>query len=438
MYSAYSLLLTLGLVVLFPYFLLQALLHGKYVAGIRQRLGSIPPLANRDRPVIWIHCVSVGETQAARPLIEQLKHAYPDHFLVVSTITDTGQKLAQDLFRNVVHGVFYFPIDWRWTVRRALKIINPSAVLIMETELWPNFLSECSIRRIPVAVVNGRISPGSFQRYSWIKSFVARVLSCLAVGVMQSEVDAERIKALGLAPARLRIAGNLKFDSSSRPAGLTNEEVKRRFGFNSEVPVLLAASTHHPEERLILESFQKLRETIPLRLIMAPRHPERFQEVATLLKNSGLSWARRTDAPKSSDTEAQVLLLDTIGELTATYPLASIVFVGGSLIKHGGQNVLEPAAAGVCVVTGNYTSNFHAIVQLLNEADALVQLPPLEGDELVVELTTVFTDLLINEGRRQELGKRAQRIVIENHGATERTLGFIKPLLGARDPSFQG
>src|SRR6188474_3268833 len=201
MYLAYSLLLSLGLIVLIPHFLFQALAHGKYIAGLRQRLGAVP--RTNGKPVIWLHCVSVGETQAARPLAQRLKQTFPHHALVVSTITLTGQKLARDVFRNVAESVFYFPFDWRWSARRALKRINPTAVLIMETELWPNFLRECKARRIPVALVNGRISRRSFRRYMTIRFFLQRVLSCLSIAVMQSETDAERLASLGMAREKL-------------------------------------------------------------------------------------------------------------------------------------------------------------------------------------------------------------------------------------------
>src|SRR5215216_3093882 len=257
MYLGYSLLLSLGLLVLIPHFLLQALAHGKYIAGLRQRLGFVTPTSGKL--IIWLHCVSVGETQAARPLAQRLKQEFPHHALVVSTITLTGQKLAQDVFRNVAESVFYFPFDWRWSARRALKRINPTAVLIMETELWPNFLRECKAREIPVALVNGRISRQSFRRYRLIKFFLRRVLSCLSLAVMQSETDAERLKALGMANDRLFNAGNLKFDAElSSELTSKTEELRRRFAVDSNLPLILAASTHAPEEAIILESIQKL------------------------------------------------------------------------------------------------------------------------------------------------------------------------------------
>jgi 3-deoxy-D-manno-octulosonic-acid transferase len=428
MYLGYSLLLSLGLFVLIPHFLFQALAHGKYVAGLRQRLGSIPQV--NGKPVIWLHCVSVGETQAARPLAKRLKQQFPHHDLVVSTITLTGQNLAREVFRNDAAGVFYFPFDWRWTVRRALKAVNPAVVLIMETELWPNFLRECKARRIPVALVNGRISRQSYRRYRLIRPFLRRVLSSLSIAVMQSETDAERLKDLGMSNEKLFNAGNLKFDAEL--AGeLTSktEELRTRFVFDERVPLILAASTHAPEEQIILESVQKLRQ--PVRLMLAPRHPERFNEVASLLQTSGLSWTRRTNVPDANDATANIVLLDTIGELPATYELADIVFVGGSIVDKGGHNVLEPAAAGATVVTGAHTHNFHAIVDLMNEAGALVQLPALEDAAAGDELAYVFEKLLASPAEREELGRRAKQLISANQGAADRTMQLIAPLFSS-------
>src|SRR5215510_375516 len=306
MYLAYSLLLSLGLIILIPHFLFQALAHGKYIAGLRQRLGSVPRIDGK--PVIWLHCVSVGETQAARPLAQRVKQEFPHHALVVSTITLTGQKLAQDVFRTQAESVFYFPFDWRWSVRRALKAINPAAVLIMETELWPNFLRECKAQKIPVALVNGRISRQSFRRYKLIKFFLRRVLSCLSLAVMQSETDAGRLRALGMSDEKLYTAGNLKFDAEV--AGeLTSKtaEIRDRFGLRSGVPLVLAASTHAPEEEVVLDSIKQLQRA---RLMLAPRRPERFNEVAALIEKSGLSWSRRTGVPAADDANATVILLD--------------------------------------------------------------------------------------------------------------------------------
>jgi len=430
MYLGYSLLLSLGLLVLIPHFLFQALAHGKYVAGLRQRLGLVPPTSGK--PVIWLHCVSVGETQAARPLAQRLKQEFPHHALVVSTITLTGQKLAREVFRTQAESVFYFPFDWRWSARRALKRINPTAVLIMETELWPNFLRECKAREIPVALVNGRISRQSFRRYTLIRFFLKRVLSSLSLAVMQSETDAQRLQALGMSTEKLFTAGNLKFDAElgSELTGKTGE-IRERFGLQPDVPLILAASTHFPEEEIILETLKQIRTNQPVRLMLAPRHPERFNEVASLIQSSGLSWARRTNPAGPHDANATVILLDTIGELPATYSLATVVFVGGSIVDKGGHNVLEPAGAGSAVVTGAHTHNFHAIVDLMEEAGAIVQLPPVEGAAATEELTGALVGLLADPGQRAELGRRAKQLVTNNQGAAARTMKIIAPLLSA-------
>ena len=429
MYLAYSLLLTLGLLVLIPHFIYQVIAHGKYVEGLSQRLGKLDHIHKSSRPVIWLHCVSVGETQAARPLVKKLRDAFPGHALVVSTITATGQKLARQVFADDAESVFYFPFDWRWTVRRALNQINPDVVLIMETELWPNFLRECSYRKIPIALVNGRISRQSFRRYQLVRFFVTRILAYLNMAVMQSAADAERIESLGLDKGKLFIAGNLKFDVSSLPSITeTTETFRRRFRLVPDT-LILAASTHAPEEKIVIETFQRLRQNHKLRLLIAPRHPERFNEVAKLLEDSNLSWVRRTNSPQVTDSDVDVILLDTIGELPAVYSLASVVFVGGSIVDRGGHNVLEPASTGACVVTGYHTHNFQAITALLNEAEAIVQLPPIDFEKAVQCLTHELEALLDDEERRKQLGRRAKEIVENNRGAADRTIQLIRPLL---------
>ena len=428
MYLAYSLVWAVVLFLLSPYFIYQALVHGKYYEGLRQRLGNLPSFDKQ--PTIWLHCVSVGETQAARPLVDRLRKEFPDHALVVSTTTLTGQRLAQEVFVRDAYRVFYFPIDLRWCVRRSLRAVNPSVVLLMETELWPNFLRECGARNIPVGLVNGRISRSSYRGYVLVKDSLGRVLESLHIAVMQSEVDAERIRNLGMRADLIRTAGNLKFDARAVPStGPKTVEIRDRFGLSAGAPLILAASTHASEERIILESFKEIRRTKPVRLMVAPRHPERFAEVASLMQNSGLSWARRTNAPDDGDADAAVILLDTIGELPAIYALASVVFVGGSIIDRGGHNVLEPAVARVPVVTGAYTHNFHAIVGLLNKADAIIQLPRVDGDAASAELAKILNRLLASPQYCTDLSERALQLVAEHQGASERTMKLIAPLL---------
>jgi 3-deoxy-D-manno-octulosonic-acid transferase len=432
MYFVYSLLLTLGFLVLLPRFLFDAFRHGKYVAGFRERLGSLSGIESNGSPVVWIHCVSVGESQAARPLVQGLRRRFPDFVLVVSTTTLTGQILARELFKREAAKVFYFPFDWRWTVRRALKTINPSAVLIMETEIWPGFLRECHSREIPVAIVNGRISNQSFRRYQWIEGFVSRVLDCLSAGIMQTEADADRIRSLGLAANRVFVSGNVKFDAGSMPSSNSLAgDLQQRFDLTDETPLILAASTHSPEERLMLAAFQRLTEgsAQKIRLLLAPRHPERFAEVASLLDNSGLTWTRRSNPPGPIDKTCDAILLDTIGELSAIYSLAAVVFVGGSIANKGGHNILEPAAAGAAIVTGVHTHNFDEIVRTFAKDKAIIQLPVLSDGEADTVLGNTFRELLRDKQRRGELGQRAQHLVEQNAGATKRTLDLLDSLL---------
>jgi 3-deoxy-D-manno-octulosonic-acid transferase len=431
MYLVYSLLLGLGFLILLPRFAIDALRHGKYVEGFWERLGSIKPVKSNGRPLIWVHCVSVGETQAARPLIKQIKAQYPNHEIVVSTITATGQSLAQEFFKKDVERVFYFPFDWGWTTRRSLNALNPTAVLLMETEIWPGFLRQCKRQSVPVAIVNGRLSDQSFRRYRLIKGFMKRVLAFVDVAIMQTEADAERLTALGMDRERTFVAGNLKFDAGAlttvKPA---INKLSGRFSF-AEGPVILAASTHSPEERILLETFRLVLEKAspPPRLVIAPRHPERFAEVARLIESSGFRWARRSNTAADSDHQAEVILVDSIGELQSLYSLATIVFVGGSISRAGGHNILEPAAFAACVVTGPHTHNFRLIVHTFVDAKAVVQLPNIGETKITAELAAVFINLLDDEQLRTKLGRRARALVQQYLGATDRTLELLKPML---------
>ncbi|HVF51043.1 MAG TPA: 3-deoxy-D-manno-octulosonic acid transferase [Pyrinomonadaceae bacterium] len=437
MYFLYSILLTVGFIVLLPRFVFDAVRHGKYAAGFGERMGRTPqPDASltRGRPVIWLHCVSVGETQAARPLVSALGEHYPSHALVVSTTTRTGQTLARELFAQEAAAVFYFPFDWAWTVRRALRIVRPSAVLVLETELWPRFLRECNAARVPVALVNGRISDASFRRYRMIRPFIKRVVNQLTLAIMQTDADAARIRELGLAPARVRVSGNIKFDAQDETSeqSATTGLLRARFALDGARPLIVAASTHAPEERIVLAAFQKLRRAQPhrqARLLIAPRHPERFDEIASLLDASGLSWSRRSAQPDERDAQSDCILLDSIGELRGAYALATLVFIGGSIARTGGHNVLEPASHAKCIVTGAHTSNFASIVRAFLEQDALVQLPTLTDADAPDALARVFEDLLADDVRRQHIGANAHAALARSRGATARTLEMLGEVL---------
>lgn len=427
-YALYSLLLTFGFILLLPRFAIDALRNGKYVTGLRERLGNLPEINANGKPVIWLHCVSVGEARAAQSLVRAISSRFPNTGLVVSTTTVTGQQVARDLFREQAAAVFYFPIDWVWTVRRVLGRLQPAAILVMETELWPNLFRQANKRDLPVGLLNGRISDKSFGRYKLVRSFIRRVLNDLTVAAMQTERDADRIRELGMPADRINVSGNLKFDSA--PVGSKREVIgqnRERFGFDDDRPLIIAASTHEPEERVVLEAFKAVRQTISsARLLIAPRRPERFEEVAGLLAKSEFRWVRRSGPASAADTTADIVLLDSIGELGAVYPAATVAFVGGSIVPHGGHSVIEPAAHGICTVTGPHTQNFAAVVQALLDENALIQLPNSSGAS---ELARAFTELLRDEQQRRAIGERAKSVCDRNRGATDRTLELLSHIL---------
>ena len=441
MYLLYSLLLTLGLVILLPRFAVDALRAGKYVTGLRERLGRVSLQNDRDRPLIWLHCVSVGETEAAKPLVKALSERFPLHRLAISTTTVTGQQVAKRAFEDAAT-IFYFPLDLNWIVRRVLRTLRPSAVLIVETELWPNLLRECHRQSIPVALLNGRISQNSFRRYRWIRNFMRRVLANLSVAIMQSQADAERILELGMPADRLVTHGNIKFDGAELSETDTSlaESFRDRFGFSLDQNIIVAASTHDPEETIVIEAFRRLidsKNANSIRLIIAPRHPERFEAIAKLLDSSGLKCSRRSAPDSDFDRNANIILLDSIGELRAVYAIADVAFVGGSLAQRGGHNVVEPASQGVCTVTGPYMNNFAAITNALLEEDAIVQLPQVPVEEAAGVLALTLRDLLENHDRRQQIGQRARAVCDRNRGATEKTIQTISHFLRHSDPAEQ-
>jgi 3-deoxy-D-manno-octulosonic-acid transferase len=441
MYLLYSLLLTLGLVILLPRFAVDALRAGKYVTGLRERLGHVGLENDRARPLIWLHCVSVGETEAAKPLVKALSERFPLHRLAISTTTVTGQQVARRAFPDAAT-IFYFPLDLTRIVRRVLRILRPSAVLIMETELWPNLLRECQRQSIPVALLNGRISENSFQRYLWIRGFMRRVLGNISVAIMQSQTDAERILELGIPADRVLTHGNIKFDGaelSNADASLA-DSFRDRFAFSPAQKITVAASTHDPEEAIVIEAFRRLIESKKVnsvRLIIAPRHPERFAEIARQIETSGLKWTRRSAAEADSDRFADVILLDSIGELRAVFALADVAFVGGSIAQRGGHNVLEPASQGVCTVTGPHMNNFTAITNALLEEDAIVQLPEVPLEDAGGVLASTLQDLLESGDRRRQIGARARTVCDRNRGATEKTIRTISHLLHRTDSAKQ-
>ncbi|HEY0430134.1 MAG TPA: 3-deoxy-D-manno-octulosonic acid transferase [Pyrinomonadaceae bacterium] len=427
MYFLYSFLLTIGFIAMLPLFVLR---RGKYAAGFWQKLGFLPEFEPDGRKVLWLHCVSVGETNAARPLVREISENFPEYAIVVSTTTKTGQELARQVFKSEAALVFYFPFDWKFTVRRALKKIKPSVVLLMETELWFNFLRQANRSGARIAIVNGRLSEKSFRRYSYIKKTMRRVLHYVDLALMQERSDAKRMIELGIRASKVKVTGNVKFDQNFEENDVT-EYFRARFAISENSPLIVAASTHAPEESFVLQAFKDVwknsSDRLP-RLLIAPRHPERFEEVFEIVKKSGFDWVRRSEAESTRDKTAEIILLDSIGELRAVYPLAEIVFVGGSLIPHGGQSVLEPAIARNAIVTGFYTTNFADIVKEFLKQEAIIQLPGLEEREVSARLAEVFRELLQNAEKRRKLSANALGVIQVNRGATRRTIENLKTI----------
>ena len=429
MFLLYSFLLSVAFIALLPRFLFQR----KYAAGLRQRFGKLPDFDADGRKVLWLHCVSVGETNAARPLVKELVKTFPDYALVVSTTTLTGQTLAKEVFADDAELVFYFPFDWKFTVRRTLNHIKPNIVILLETELWFNFIRESHKSGVKVLIVNGRLSEKSVRRYGLIPKTMRRVLHHVDLALMQTSADMKRLLGLGSRGTKVRVTGNIKFDQDfdETETDLTRD-LRARFDVSDAAPLIVAASTHAPEEKWILQAFEKTRQdfqTNPPRLLIAPRHPERFAEVENLIAESGFKWAKRSAEHSIEDKFADVILLDSIGELRKIYPLAEVVFVGGSLIPHGGQSVLEPAISEKAIITGFYTSNFTEVVKEFLAQDALIQLPKLTDKEIPVKLAASFTELLKDREHREKSAKNAFAVIKKNRGATAKTVEHIKELL---------
>ncbi len=414
--------LAAAFLVALPYFLYKGSVTGKYFASFRERLGRLPANLNPDRrETIWVHAVSVGEVLAARPLLARLKARFPERRLVLSTTTTTGQALARRHLTGIVDALFYAPFDWPPVVRRVLEVVRPTLLVLVETELWPNLIHQAHRRGTRIAVVNGRISPRSFPRYRLVRRLLRPVLAEIDLLLMQAEPHAERAVAIGAPAERVRVPGNLKYDGLGD--GQVTPESERLLA-ERPGPLWVAGSTVEGEETLVLTAFREMRAVFPAaRLLLAPRHPERFEAVPALIAAAGFSGTRRTSLGAEGWREGDVLLLDTLGELASLYPAADVVFVGGSLVPKGGHNVLEAAVSGKAVVVGPHMENFQEIAREFLGEGALVQIAGAEslGAETVA--------LLRDDERRQRIGKQAQALVERNRGAVERTLEALAGLV---------
>ena len=401
----------------------------KHREGLLERLGRVPrrlgPLfaPPGERPLIWLHAVSVGEVLAITRLVGTLETAQPGYQIFISTTTRTGQALARERFGS--NRVFYCPLDLPWAVRAYLNALKPCLFVLAETEFWPNLLSGCFRRGIPVAVVNARISDRSWPRYRRLRVLWRPFLSRLSDVLAQSQTDAERLLAIGCRPESVTVAGNLKFDVRAAQEADATRILK---GISGELRLIVAGSTLESEESALLDAWPQLLAADPqLAMVLAPRHPERFIAVASLLEKSGIPWRKRSDWNKESSQQllsGEIVLLDTIGELASVYSLASVAFVGGSLIPAGGHNPLEPAQFGVPIVMGPHYANFRAIVEDLRTHNAL----RVAAKE---ELAAALIDLLRDRSAAEAMGLRAKEVFDRQAGATDRCVGALRELLAA-------
>ena len=430
MYVLYSAALAVALVLAAPFWAYRAMRHGKYRAGFGERWGRIParlglPLAGGS---IWVHAVSVGEVLAVSGLVQELRARFPERRVLISTITTTGQKLAAERFGP--ENVFYFPLDFAFAVRAWLRALRPEMVVLAETEFWPNFLRLAKAGGARIAVVNGRISDRSWPRYRRFRGLMQPVLDNVDLFLAQSEEDRRRLVEIGAAAERVQVSGNLKFDAKPPGSVPLADELRAAMARSGAGPVLVCGSTVEGEESMLLRAFKAVLERYPrTMMLLAPRHPERFEQVAGLLAASGVRFQRRSQWSAASEVAGSVFLLDSIGELASTYALAQVAFIGGSLVARGGHNVLEPAYYGAAILVGPHTENFRDTISLFRKANALRVVTP-------DELAPAFLQLLEDDRQRQGMGRRATDLLRAQSGATARTLAALDAFLN-RQPAAE-
>jgi 3-deoxy-D-manno-octulosonic-acid transferase len=453
-YLVYSLLMGLAAILLTPYWLIQGIRHGKYLSNLKARLGlafpALEKLPAERSAAIWLHAVSVGEVLAGVTLAKRLKDEFPERALVVSTTTITGQALAKERM-PFADAVIYFPLDWAFCARRALAAVRPALVVVLETEIWPNFLREAARRNVPVIFLSGRISDRSFARsHTWLslagfylRPFLRDALAHASGFWMQSKKDAKRVIALGAPPEKVKVGGNLKYDlelpKSTPLAEWLGEELKR----SGRRPLIVAGSVVATEEPLALIAFGVTQGEHPKALlVLAPRKPERFDAAAAFVTESQRKYVRRSSLnvpspggqalggnEKQLGDDVTVLLLDSIGELASLYRLADGVFVGGSLVESGGHNILEPAAFGKVPVFGESMENFAEIAHRFVAAEAAIQVASPE------DAGVSWIELLRDPARDKRMGETGRRLMDESRGATDRALDAIRAYIASGQSS---
>lgn len=441
MYFFYSVLMAIVMVLLAPYFALQGLRRGKYLASFRQRMGHLPRTLSGENSAassIWVHAVSVGEVLAAKPLIDRLKQRLPDRRIFLSTTTATGQRVARERITSA-DGIFYFPFDWPAPVRRDFRRLRPGLVVILETEIWPNFMREADRANIPVIFVNSRISDKSFRRFRRFKpligKFFERVLHNADLLLVQSAEDARRLKEMGAPATRIEISGNMKYDHEPPAPAVFGNWLARQMREQERWPLLVAGSVVAGEEEIVLAAYDIVqRQWRHALFVLAPRKPERFDAAVRAVEERGWKAIRRSslDMHAPLDENCDVLILDSIGELAGLYSLADAVFVGGSLVPSGGHNILEPAWFSKPPVFGPSMENFRDVAARFSSSGAGVQVAN------AAQLGKVWVDLIRDPSRSAEMGRKARALVEANRGATARTLARIAELLEGFSQSPRG
>src|SRR6266849_2748003 len=457
MYWLYSLAASLALLLSAPWWLLRMARYNKYRAGLAERLGFVPKrLCGRDvaryvsangRSCVWIHAVSVGEVLAVGQLINELRAANPGARIFLSTTTAAGQKLARE--RHGEENVFYFPLDFAFAIRPYLKRLRPKLVVLAETEFWPNFLRLVRRSGAKLAVVNARISDRSYRGYRLWRPVLRKVLQNVDLFLAQSQEDARRLVEIGAPPERASVSGNLKFDVQPPQQLPFRDELRARLQQAEAFPVLVCGSTVEGEEFPLLGMFQGVLSKYPKAvMILATRHPERFDDVAQLVGSCGvppgsyphlpglaqLNFWRRSQLDPQAVLHSGVLLLDSIGELAALYSLATLAFVGGSLVPRGGHNILEPACFGVPILVGPHTENFRDIVGIFQSANAVKIVRGFRVGNAKADLSGVVLELLENASEREALGRRATDVLKLHTGASSRTARALQSLMELSTP----
>ncbi|MEK7313588.1 MAG: 3-deoxy-D-manno-octulosonic acid transferase [Deltaproteobacteria bacterium] len=422
----YDIFLHAALPAFLPYFLLKMIFYGKYRSGIFERFGFIKKEKTeklRGKTVVWVHAVSVGETKAALPLVKILKQKNPGVRVVFSTVTATGNAVAKQDGASFIDALIYFPLDFGWAVRRVVRSVRPSLFVAVEKEFWPNLLMTLDRNSVPVIVVNGVISERSAKGYKRLAFLFSPVFDSISFFCAMTKQDAARAAMLGIKEARIAVSGNLKFDTV--PPELTSvakDSIRKNLGIGKGVPVIVAGSTHRGEEDILLTAFGRLKkEFLDLKLVLAPRHPERFDEVEGIVTKKGIS-CRRKKKDIGKDLEADVALLDTIGELASVYSISTISFVGGTLVPIGGHNLLEPAFFGIPVVYGPHLQNCLQMAEMLEAGGASVRV---SAESVEQE----FRRLLQSESLRAKMGSAGKRVVESNRGAIEMSYNVMERYL---------